>query len=328
MTRLGLVAGAGAVLLAAASAGIVATTVSGRSTPRQLNSVLAPRPPTSGPATAPHSPDPQTSPSTAAQVAHAPGLGMGDQGATVTTVQQRLAELHYDVGSVDGQFGPGTEQGVLAFQKVMGLARTGRATDDVVAALAGAGPPPALVPGGGADRVEIDLPRQVLFLYRGGSLARVIMISSGSGRHYCEKGLCGDALTPLGSYHVGTKIRGLHISPLGQLWNPLFFNGGIAIHGSPSVPTYPASHGCVRIPMSDSEWFFEQVSSGTPVYVVGGPRAPVPFNTPAPAAPATGSQAGPTTGTTAPPATTTTARPSTTTTSTRPSSSTSSTSPR
>src|SRR2546421_1325552 len=286
MTRLGLVAGAGAVVLAAASAGVAATRVVGHSsTPRQLHSVLAPAPLTQGPAAAPRSRDPETSPSTAAQVAHPPGLGQGDQGAAVTSVQQRLAELHYDVGSADGQFGPGTEQGVLAFQKVMGLARTGRATDDVVTALARAGPPPPLVPGGGADRVEIDLPRQVLFLYRGGSLAPVIMISSGSGRHYCEKGLCGDAVTPGGSYHVGTKIRGLHISPLGQLWNPLFFNGGIAIHGSPSVPTYPASHGCVRIPMSDSEWFFEQVSSGTPVYVVGGGRPPAPPRPPAPAPP-------------------------------------------
>ena len=315
-------------MLAAGSIGVFAATRGGHPAPSRHARAPVALPPAAGPEAVPRSRDPGATSTTAARPAHAAGLGTGDEGPAVTSLQQRLADLHYDVGDVDGRFGPGTEQGVIAFQKVTGLARTGRATDDVLAALAGAGTPSPLVPGGGGDRVEIDLPRQVLFLYRGGSLARVIMISSGSGRHYCEKGLCGDALTPGGSYHVGTKIRGLHISPLGQLWNPLFFNGGIAIHGSPSVPTYPASHGCVRIPMSDSEWFFEQVSSGTPVYVVGGPRAPVPFNTPAPAAPATGSQAGPTTGTTAPPATTTTARPSTTTTSTRPSSSTSSTSPR
>jgi len=241
---------------------------------------------------------------------HPPGLGIGDQGPAVASLQQHLTDLRYDVGGVDGQFGGGTEQGVIAFQKVMGLARTGRATDDVVNALAAAGPPPPLVPDGGGDRVEIDLARQVLLLYKGGSLTRVIMISSGSGRHYCEKGQCGDAVTPRGSYQVGTKIRGLHISPLGELWNPLFFIGGIAIHGSPSVPTYPASHGCVRIPMSDSVWFFEQVASGTPVYVVGGGRPPAPPRAPAPA-PTT--NPAPTTTTTAAHPTTTTAAPASTT---------------
>src|SRR5205823_6234288 len=73
-----------------------------------------------------------------------------------------------------------------------------------------------------------------------------------------------------------------HKSKLGVLYNPLFFNGGIAIHGEPAVPTYPASHGCVRIPMSDSLWFYNTVTKGTPVYVLGGAKAPVPFNEPAP----------------------------------------------
>jgi hypothetical protein len=66
------------------------------------------------------------------------------------------------------------------------------------------------------------------------------------------------------------------------LYNPVFFNGGIAVHGAPSVPAYPASHGCVRIPMSASRWFYDTVPRGFAVYVLGGVRAPVPFNEPAP----------------------------------------------
>jgi len=318
-------------VLAAGSIGVFAATRGGHPAPSRHARAPVALPPAAGPEAVPRSRDPGATSTTAARPAHAAGLGTGDEGPAVTSLQQRLADLHYDVGDVDGRFGPGTEQGVIAFQKVTGLARTGRATDDVLAALAGAGTPSPLVPGGGGDRVEIDLPRQVLFLYRGGSLARTIMISTGSGRHYCEKGLCGDAVTPGGSYHVGTKIRGLHISPLGELWNPLFFNGGIAIHGSPSVPTYPASHGCVRIPMSDSEWFFQQVSGGTPVYVVGGRRAPVPLNAPPGGTPPASPQAAPTptTATSAVrPSTTTTARLATPTTSTPPGSTTSSTAPR
>ena len=211
-----------------------------------------------------------------------PGMGVGTRGADVQALEQKLADLHYDAGKVDQVFDSATTAAVIAFQKVEGLARTGRATDDVVAALAKATDPAPLVAGGGANRVEIDLKRQVLFLYKGGSLLRILMISTGSGKRYCVDGQCDMAVTPGGSFRVSRKISGLRVSRLGQLWNPLYFNGGIAIHGAASVPTYPASHGCVRIPMSASPWFYSTVSTGTPVYVVGGPKAPVPFNEQAP----------------------------------------------
>ncbi len=64
------------------------------------------------------------------------------------------------------------------------------------------------------------------------------------------------------------RISGWRKSELGRLYNPLYFTGGIAIHGYPSVPTRPASHGCVRIPMSASHWFPQMVPDGTPVHVV------------------------------------------------------------
>jgi hypothetical protein len=85
----------------------------------------------------------------------------------------------------------------------------------------------------------------------------------------------------VGSFAVYTQARGWQKSPLGRLYNPLYFNGGIAIHGSQSVPASPASHGCVRIPMAAAEWFPRRVTLGTPVYVAGNgtipaPRAPAP----------------------------------------------------
>src|SRR5207249_8339331 len=117
-------------------------------------------------------------------------------------------------------------------------------------------------------------------------------------------------------------ILGDHESKLGHLFNPLFFNGGIAIHGAASVPAYPASHGCVRIPMADSLWFYRTVSSGTPVYVIGGPHAPVPFNEPAPG------EKAPTTTTSAPTSTSSsTTAPKPTTTSSSTTSTTSTTNP-
>ena len=246
-------------------------------------------------------------PATTTTRPHPPGLIAGDSGPAVQALQTRLLALHYDVGTPDGQYGGQTSDAVLAFQKVHGMDRTGNATPDVIAAAATASDPAPLVPSGGADRVEVDIPHQVLYLYQGGSLSRILPVSTGSGHHYCENGDCGDAITPGGSFRVFEKIQGLHISPLGQLWNPLFFNGGIAIHGEPSVPAYPASHGCVRIPMSATVWFFNQVGIGEPVYVIGGPKAPPPLPALPPNDPAVSSP--PTTAkpvaTTAPPATTT-----------------------
>ncbi|HZQ28720.1 MAG TPA: L,D-transpeptidase family protein [Acidimicrobiales bacterium] len=249
-----------------------------------------------------------------------PGLGVGAKGPAVQALEQRLTDLHYDTGKVDGTFDSTTAFAVMAFQKVTGMARTGRATDDVVAALQSATDPPAMVPAGGSMRVEVDLKRQVLFLFQGGALSRILPVSTGSGQRYCVDGECDVAVTPGGSFRVGVKILGDHVSKLGHLYNPLFFNGGIAIHGAPSVPGYPASHGCVRIPMADSLWFYNTVPRGTPVYVVGGKAAPVPFDEPAPG------QAPPNPPTTAPPTTSTTSPTTTTSTSTTSTSTTSTTS--
>ena len=235
-----------------------------------------------------------------------PGLGQGAKGPQVLALEQRLAELKHDVGKVDGVYDSNTFHAVMAFQKVNGLPRSGRATDDVIAKLPSASIPGALVPGGGRTKVEVDIKRQVLLLYKEGALNRVISVSTGSGKKYCVDGMCDKAVTPGGSFKVFRRITGWRTSRLGRLFNPLYFNGGIAIHGSPSVPAGPASHGCVRIPMSTAGWFPGAVPNGTPVYVVGGPNVPVPFNEQAPTDTAPDPPSTTTTPTTAKPTTTTT----------------------
>ena len=211
-----------------------------------------------------------------------PGLGKGSKGEDVKRLEERLATLKYDTGKIDGSFDSTTAFAVMAFQKVHGLPRTGRATDDVVKLLQTAGLPEPMMPSGGSNRIEVDLKRQVLFLYQGGSLVRTLPVSTGNNKRYCVDGDCATAVTPGGSFRVTRKIKGLRVSRLGKLYNPLYFNGGIAIHGAPSVPAGPASHGCVRIPMATSGWFHDTVPTGTAVYVLGGRTAPVPFNEKAP----------------------------------------------
>ena len=202
--------------------------------------------------------------------------------ADVQAVQERLAELGYDVGDPDGRFGGRTSYAIMAFQKIEGLDRTGDIDDGLQAALAAAGPPGPLA-GGPATRVEIDLNRQVLMLWQGGVRTRILPISSGNGEEYCVDGECDIAVTPPGSFHIGRKAEGLEIAPLGELWWPMYFNGGIAIHGSPSVPPYPASHGCIRIPMYAAPTLYDQVGRGTAVILVG--RGPGPEGLAAPPEP-------------------------------------------
>lgn len=235
------------------------------------------------------------------------GLAQGSKGAEVKALEEALSAQRYSIGSVDGVYDAMTTHAVMAFQKAHGLARTGRATPDVIDKIKTAGILGPMMPAGGANRVEVDLKRQILQLYKGGSLVTVLSVSTGNNKRFCVDGQCDVAVTPGGSFRVTRKISGIRVSRLGKLWNPVYFNGGIAIHGSPSVPAYPASHGCVRIPIPVSEWFYNQVPTGTPVYVLGGKRAPVPFNEPTPG------EAPATTTTTAPAAGSTTTQPSTTT---------------
>ena len=92
--------------------------------------------------------------------------------------------------------------------------------------------------------------------------------STGSGEKFTSQGVTQRAFTPNGSYHVYWKIPGWHDAPLGHLYKPSFFNGGIAFHGYYEVPTYPASHGCVRLPMEFADWFYDQAAPpGALVYV-------------------------------------------------------------
>jgi peptidoglycan hydrolase-like protein with peptidoglycan-binding domain len=257
------------------------------------------------------------------------GLRSGSRGDDVMALEQRLTELRFDTGKVDGLFDGATTHAVMAFQKAYGMSRTGRATPDVIDRMGQVGLQTEMVPGGGRTKVEVDLKRQILTLWKDGALFRVVDVSTGSGKRYCVDGECAKAVTPGGAFKVTRRISGWRTSRLGRLYNPLYFNGGIAIHGAPSVPAYPASHGCVRIPMYVSGWFPGQVPNGTPVYVLGGPKAPVPFNEPAPGDTVPDS-ATTTTSTTRPGSTSSTTPPTTTpssTTTTRPSPTTTTTPP-
>ncbi|MBG0821995.1 murein L,D-transpeptidase [Planomonospora sp. ID91781] len=209
----------------------------------------------------------------------APGktLRVGAKGAAVKVLQTRLRELGYHPGRIDGRYGGATQAAVWAFQKVNGLKPAGAVTRRTWDALETPRAPRVLVPKGRPTRVEMNLTTQVMVLYVGGRVKLISHTSSGSGVPYCETAtwqgrtqkFCGDARTPTGDYRTTWRRDGWHRSYLGQLYNPIFFNGGIAFHGALSVPLAPASHGCVRLPMHVAEVLPGLLGTGVPVHVRG-----------------------------------------------------------
>ncbi|MEV5568751.1 L,D-transpeptidase family protein [Spirillospora sp. NPDC052269] len=182
-------------------------------------------------------------------------------------VQLRLKELHYVPGPANGARTEFTKNAIWAFQKVNGMAPTGRVNGRLVRALTHPRHPRRLTADRSPDHVDIDLRHQVLTAYRGGRIRMISHISTGSGMHYCENGHCGVAHTPSGDFRVIRRIPGWHRSPLGYMYRPLFFHEGFAMHGSLSVPNRRASHGCVRLPMLAGDMLPGMVSNGERVHV-------------------------------------------------------------
>ena len=198
-----------------------------------------------------------------------PTLRVGSRGSAVTTLQQRLTALHYDAGPVDGVFGDSTFHGVVAFQKVNGLARDGIVGPATWGALDRPFVPrPRVNPFVGGRYVsglEVDLSRQVVYLTYLGTVTRILDASTGAG----FKG-SPYLYTPTGRFAIyRINPTGWEYGPLGALYKPAYFYRGFAIHGATSVPPYPASHGCVRTTIAARDRLTPWLWTGMPVNVYG-----------------------------------------------------------
>jgi hypothetical protein len=182
----------------------------------------------------------------------APALSTGARGTAVLALERRLAALRHIVrGGPNSYYAYDTYEAVLAFQKVHGMARTGRVSPGVWRVLARAKVPKARVPKG--NHVEVSKTMQVLYEVRKGKVVRITHVSTGATGN-----------TPVGKFHVYSKVPGLNGS---GMYYSLFFTGAFAIHGYHSVPAYQASHGCVRTPMWSAPGFYDRWAVGTTVYI-------------------------------------------------------------
>lgn len=195
-------------------------------------------------------------------------LDLGEHGDEVAALQVRLGELGFWLGTPDGTYGQLTRQAVMAFQKAQGLGRDGVAGPATLAALPAATRPAPREPSG--SHLEIDLDRQLLLVVQDGQAVWALNTSTGNGEAYAAPG-GGSAVaaTPRGSFTIWREIDGLREAPLGTLYRPKYFHGGIAIHGSGSIPAQPASHGCARLTNAamDMLWSTGVAALGTPVLV-------------------------------------------------------------
>jgi N-acetylmuramoyl-L-alanine amidase len=197
-----------------------------------------------------------------------PSLQRGSQGPAVELLQERLTEAGFFPGQHDGVFGRATRGAVYAFQKIHGLERNGifRSEDWSLLDQEVRGPGPAPE----SDRVEVDLDRQVMFLIEGEEMVGVFPISSANGEAYRNaRGRVINADTPEGRFTFQRSRQGWWESYLGFLYRPFYFHGGYAIHGSNSVPPFPASHGCVRLELADMDFLATRIRIGMPIYVYG-----------------------------------------------------------
>jgi hypothetical protein len=182
-----------------------------------------------------------------------PHAAPGARGPTVRLLQSRLAALGYAV-SRSGTFDASTARAVIAYRKLRGMSRVAVASRSVLRGLlAGRGTFKARHPEHG-KHVEVDLSRQVMALLRGSRVHRIYTVSSGKA----------STPTVLGRFHVYSKTIGTN--HLGMV-DASYFIGGYAIHGYVDVPTFPASHGCVRVPIPNALSIFHWLRLGDRVDV-------------------------------------------------------------
>jgi N-acetylmuramoyl-L-alanine amidase len=190
----------------------------------------------------------------------------GSGGSEVAYLQKILRQRTYPAGQIDGSFGYATLQAVYAFEKTWGLTRDGVITPAQMSQLA-ASPRPPTPNRKYHNFIDIDISRQVLFEVRKDKVVHTLPVSTGNNQYYTVDGERRLARTPRGNFKITRKIPGKRVSDLGTLYWPSYFVGGYAIHGSDSVPTTPASHGCVRIPRYLEQAFYYRNPVERPVFV-------------------------------------------------------------
>ena len=182
-----------------------------------------------------------------------PDLDPGDRNTKVSLFKRLLRQRGYYVGS-GKKYDSGTSRAVMAFRKVNNMSRSFNANPEIFRRLAdGKGGFGLKYPGAGRH-VEVDISRQVMVLADRRKAQHIFHVSTGAPATPSDKGKFRFYRRDPGYNSIG-------------MYYSVYYNRGEAIHGYKSVPTYPASHGCIRNPIPNSVFIYNWVSLGMPIYV-------------------------------------------------------------
>jgi len=181
-----------------------------------------------------------------------PSLSVGSRGSYVRLLERRLIDLGYYLPGADKNYDYRTSDAMIAFNKVQGRARFGSVSSSswYVLARPKIPKPRYKTP---KYHLEVDQTRQVIFVVKNGKVQNILHTSTGAGGG-----------TRDGTFTFYRQVYGY--SP-NRLYYPSYFDGLRAIHGWPEVPTYPASHGCARVPMWSATWIQGKADIGARIYV-------------------------------------------------------------
>lgn len=178
----------------------------------------------------------------------APLLNLGSRGRAVRLLEDQLIAHRFGLLHADTIFGADTLEAVYALQKLHGLSRSGGMSIAAWRALGRSEPPRPRLRG---SYIEVDKTKQVLYVVRNSEVRLIVPVSTGATGN-----------TPIGVFHVYSRVPGGAV-----MYYSSYFIGAFAIHGYVSVPPYPASHGCIRVPMWLATHLYGQISLGMRVYI-------------------------------------------------------------
>lgn len=211
-----------------------------------------------------------------------PHLSTGAEGPDVARLQEDLAEAGFYNHDIDGVYDERTASAVVAFHKYLRVKRTDEfSTIDwhLLNNLPTAGLPARP---GATEYVEVDLSRQLLFVVRDGEVAGILPVSTGGGHTYwsVRNGRHSRASTPIGDFALRWRQTGWVCDRTTGwcVYKYWAFSDFYGIHGYRSVPTEPASHGCVRLNLWDADWIEDKLSIGMAVHIWD--RLPAPKEPP------------------------------------------------